>query len=261
MTQFYFIPDARNPEATVRFAKEQDAYFEYNDFIFPDMLDDTAGVEERIALYRSLDRDMSKDTMHGAFFDVTVFSYDAKIREISLLRMRQSLEIAKQMGLRAVVFHGNYLPFLQRESYDAMWLSYTEEAIRMLAKEYPGIGIYIENMFEDSPELLVRLAERMKDVPSFGLCLDYAHAMLNSGEAEPWMRAMAPYLRHMHINDHCFDGDVHLVPGDGKTDWQEYRRLKERYAPEVSVLCEVKSNADTKRSLEFLNYLYKNESI
>ena len=257
----YMIPDYRHLQESAELAAEYGLCFEYNDFFLPDMLDDEEAVQERIKTYTSLGRDCSGDTLHGAFFDVTVFSYDAKIREISLLRMRQSMEIAKKMGLRAVVFHGNYLPFLRRESYDSMWLSYTEAAIRSLAREYPGIGIYMENMFEDSPELLVTLAEHLTDVPDFGLCLDYAHALLNSGEAEPWMRAMGPYLCHMHINDHCFDGDAHLVPGDGKTDWEEYRSLKEQYAPEVSVLFEVRGNAETGRSLEFLSNLYKNESI
>lgn len=261
MKGIYMIPDYRQLQASAEFAKEHELYFEYNDFFFPDILENTAAIRERIEAYASLGRDCSKDTMHGAFFDVTVFSYDPKIREIALLRMRQSMEIAKQMGLRAVIFHGNYLPFLRRDSYDAMWLSYTEEAIRNLAIEYPGIEIYLENMFEDSPDVLVRLAERLKDVPAFGLCLDYAHALLNAEKIEPWMHCMAPYLRHMHINDHCFDGDVHLVPGDGKTDWGEFCRLKERYAPEATVLCEVRGLAETKRSLEFLNQLYKKEHI
>ena len=70
MTTFHIIPDLNCPEETLRFSKEQNVVFEYNDFIFPDMLDDTKGVEDRIALYRSLGRAMSKDTMHGAFFVV-----------------------------------------------------------------------------------------------------------------------------------------------------------------------------------------------
>ena len=252
MTRFYFIPDARNPEATVRFAKEQDAYFEYNDFIFPDMLDDTAGVEERIALYRSLDRDMSKDTMHGAFFDVTVFSYDAKVREISRLRMRQSMEIAKKMGLRGVVFHGNYLPFLKRKQYDANWLSYTEEVLRELAGEYPDTEIYLENMFEDSPELLGVLAERLNDVKNFGICLDYSHALLSSGEGESWFVRLSAFIRHIHVNDHCFDGDVHMVPGEGQTDWKEFFRLKEAYAKDASIHCEVSGLDAARKGIDFL---------
>lgn len=252
MADFYMVPDVSCPEETAKFAKEQEIRFEYNDFIFPDMLDDVKGVEERIALYRSLGRDMSKDTMHGAFFDVTVFSYDAKIREISRLRMRQSMEIAKKMGLRGVVFHGNYLPFLKREQYDTNWLSYTEETLRDLAKEYPETEIYLENMFEDTPELLGVFAERMKDVPNFGLCLDYSHALLSSGEGEPWFACFSKYIRHIHVNDHCFDGDVHMVPGEGQTDWTEFFRLKEMYAKDATIHCEVAGLASAKKGIAFL---------
>ena len=257
MKGIYMIPDYRQLQVSADVAAEYGLCFEYNDFFFPEILDDEASVEERIQAYTSLGRDCSRDTMHGAFFDVTVFSYDSKIREIAMLRMRQSMEIAKRLGLRAVIFHGNYLPFLRRESYDKAWLSYTEEAVRTLAKEYPGIGIYLENMFEDSPELLVCLAEGLRDVPEFGLCLDYAHALLNSDEIAGWMQEMAPYLKHMHINDHHFDADVHLVPGDGMTDWQEFCLLKERYAPEATVLCEVRGLEATRRSVEFLNEVFK----
>lgn len=257
MKGIYMIPDYRQLQASVDLATEYGLCFEYNDFFFPDILEDEAAIEERIQAYSSLERDGSGDTMHGAFFDVTVFSYDPRIREISMLRMRQSMEIAKRLGLRAVIFHGNYLPFLRGESYDNTWLSYTEDAIRVLSKEYPGIGIYLENMFEDSPELLVRLAERLRDVPEFGLCLDYAHALLNSDKIEGWMQAMAPYLRHMHVNDHHFDADVHLVPGEGMTDWQEFCLLKERYAPEATILCEVRGLEATKQSVEFLKEAFK----
>lgn len=255
MKGFYMIPDFGQLQASAELSVEYGLGFEYNDFFLPEVLENPAVIEERINAYLAHGRDCSFDTMHGAFFDVTVFSYDPKIREISLHRMRQSMEIAKKMGLRAVVFHGNYLPFLRRESYDTMWLTYTEEAVRALSGEYPGIGIYLENMFEDTPELLVCLAERLSDVPEFGLCLDYAHALLTSGKGEPWMRLMAPYLRHIHVNDHRFDGDVHLVPGDGMTDWKEFQCLKEQYAPDATVLCEVKGMEETKRALEFFEIM------
>ena len=257
MNGLYMIPDASRLQASTELSAEHALCFEYNDFFMPEILENPEVIQERIDTYLSLGRDCTKDTMHGAFFDVTVFSCDPKIREISLCRMRQSMVIAKQMGLRAVIFHGNYLPFLRRDSYDAMWLKYTEDAIRTLAKEYPGVGIYLENMFEDTPDLLVCLAERLKDVPEFGLCLDYAHALLTSGEGEWWIRRMAPYLRHMHINDHRFDGDVHLVPGDGLTDWQEFWDLKKQYAPEATVLCEVKGLEEVRRSLTFFDALFK----
>lgn len=257
MTQLYFIPDAKNPGGSAEFSKEQDVLFEYNDFIFPDMLDDTQAVEERIALYKSLGRDTSGDTMHGAFFDVTVFSYDAKVREISRLRLRQSMEIAKKLGLRGVVFHGNYLPFLKGERYDANWLSYTEEALRELAHEYPETEIFLENMFEDSPEPLRRLAERLEDVNNFGICLDYSHALLGSRKGGIWFSALSRFIRHIHVNDHFFDGDVHMVPGEGQTDWEEFFWLKRNYAPEASIHCEVSGLEAAKKGIAFLKAYQK----
>lgn len=248
----YMIPDAGNIKECETFAREHGLCYEYNDFFWPRLLDDPEALEERIAFYEERDRDFSKDTMHGAFFDVTVFSVDAKIREVSLSRMRQSLKIAERLGLRGVVFHGNYLPFLRSESYDGGWLHYTEEAIRMLAKEFPGTEIFMENMFDDTPEMLEKLAERLGDVKNFGICLDYSHAQLISKEGQVWFERLGKYIRHIHVNDHRFAGDVHMAPGTGMTDWEEFFQWKKQYAPEATVLCEVTGMEKTKEGILFL---------
>lgn len=252
MTQLYIIPDFRCLNDSATYAAEQDLRFEYNDFIFPSVLDDEKLVEERIADYKKLNRDCSEDTMHGAFFDVTVFSFDAKIRETSMLRMRQSMEIAGKLGLRGVVFHGNHFPFLHGEIYDTNWLNRTEEAMRLLAKDYPEIELFMENMFDDTPEMLGKLAERLTDVKNFGICLDYAHALLTSKNGTLWFERLGKFVRHIHVNDHCFSGDAHMAPGDGMTDWEEFFRLKEQYAPEATVLCEVSGLDKTKQGIDFL---------
>lgn len=252
MTQFYMIPDFGCAAESAQYAVEQELRFEYNDFIFPSVLDDERLVEERIAEYKRMNRDCSKDTMHGAFFDVTVFSFDAKIRETSILRMCQSMEIARKMGLRGVVFHGNHLPFLHGEVYDTNWLNCTEEVVRALAKEYPEIEIFMENMFDDTPEMLGKLAERLQDVKNFGICLDYSHALIVSKNGVMWFEQLGEFVRHIHVNDHCFAGDVHMAPGEGMTDWEEFFRLKEQYAPEATVLCEVSGLEKTKQGMVFL---------
>ena len=250
--QLYMIPDFRSVNESAQYSEEQELRFEYNDFIFPSVLDDEKLVEERIAAYKMLNRDCSGDTMHGAFFDVTVFSFDAKIRETSMLRMRQSMEIAKKMGLRGVVFHGNHLPFLHGEIYDTNWRDRTEEAVRLLAKDYPEIEIFMENMFDDTPEMLGQLAERLTDVTNFGICLDYSHAQITSKNGAMWFERLGKRIRHIHVNDHCFAGDAHMTPGEGMTDWEEFFRLKDQYAPEATVLCEVSGLEKTKKGIEFL---------
>lgn len=69
----------------------------------------------------------------------------------------------------------------------------------------------MENMFDEAPDILAGLAERMKDIENFGICLDYAHAMLSKCPGDEWVRTLAPYIRHMHINDNDLENDLHLL--------------------------------------------------
>lgn len=252
MKTLSIIPEFENRVAIADYAEQNDLCFEYNDFVIPSVLDDRQRVHELIRGYRSLQRNCRNDTMHGAFFDVTVFSYDKEIAKISEQRMRQSLQIAEEMGIRGVVFHGNYLPFLKRDSYDTHWLQKTGESVHRLSKEFPDIEIFMENMFDDSPEMLRRLALLLKRDRNVGLCYDYAHAMLCGGRPESFIKELSPFIRHIHINDHYFTGDDHLVPGDGQTNWMEYHNLISQYAPDASVLCEVRGFEAAKRSVDFL---------
>lgn len=258
MSKLYIIPQFDRRAEIGEYAMENGLSFEYNDFILPSVLDDEERVTELIHGYKKLGRDLSNDTMHGAFFDVTVFSYDREIAKVSELRMRQSMAIAERMGLRGVVFHGNYLPFLKRDTYDQNWLQKTEETLRRLLRDYPKQQIFMENMFDCDPEMLAALAAKLTDSPNFGICFDFSHAILVGGSAETWFKTLGPYIRHMHINDHCYAGDDHLVPGDGRNDWPLYDRLVRQYAPKTTTLVEVKSFEDAKRSVEYLekNGLY-----
>lgn len=68
----------------------------------PDILDDQQKQEEIIEYYAKYRTDFSQDTMHGAFLDVNIHSMDSRIREVSVQRVRQSMDIAERMGLRGV---------------------------------------------------------------------------------------------------------------------------------------------------------------
>ena len=180
-------------------------------------------------------------TMHGAFYDVSVFSYDPQIREISKLRMRQSMEIAQELSVKGVVFHTNWNPMLSNIVYDDQVVDGTCTFVRELLEAYPEIQIYMENMFDDTPELLAGLAEELKGYKNFGVCFDYAHAHVfgNPDEIGLWVQTLAPYVKHLHINDNDFGQDLHLSVGDGKIDWKMFKNYYENYFPEATVLIEV----------------------
>ncbi len=253
MSKFLIIPNAKNIEKSLELAEKYGFGFEYNDFFIPDVMDDASLADEIIARYSGHELP-DYCTMHGAFFDVLVFSYDKRIREISEMRIRTSLDIARKIGAKGVVFHTNHNPSLTSEVYVNNWLERNEKFWRHLLAEYPDIDIYIENMFDNSPDMLVQLAKRLESEKNFGVCFDYAHAVIFGSDTDRWVRMLAPYVKHMHINDNDLKNDLHLAAGDGKIDWDAFKASFDKYLSNAkSVLIETSSYENQRRSAEFLS--------
>ncbi len=252
MAGVYLVPDISHLEESIQLIQKHQGYFEYNDFFTGTVLDDKKKQIEIIDEYARVRTDFSKDTMHGAFLDVTVHSSDEKIRQVSELRVRQSMDIAKEMGLRGVVLHTNRLQGFRVEQYLKNWLETNEIFLRKICEEYPMQQVFMENMFDEAPDILAELAKRMIDVPNFGVCLDYAHAAISRTELDIWMQELAPYIKHMHINDNDLQNDLHDAVGSGQIDWKNFAEEMQRYHIEASVLVEVSGEEKQKKSLEYM---------
>lgn len=252
MKQLYIIPDKEKINESLELAKEYNATFEYNDFYVPELLDDTEKTEQLIQFYLNLDRDVSNDTMHGAFFDITIHSDDPLIRQVSEDRIRKSMSIASKMGIRAVIFHTGRLAGFRVNYYIKNWLNKNEIFFRQLLKDYPNVDIYMENMFDEAPDILAQFAENMKDEPRFGVCFDYAHASITDVSCDEWIKQLAPYIKHMHINDNDLCDDLHDELGLGKIDWENYTELIDKYNIDSSVLVEIKNIKLQKNSIQYM---------
>ena len=252
MKSVYIIPQKDQIEESLRLSKEYNAYFEYNDFFLPAILDDEEKKKEMIEFYKSLPRNRSNDTLHGAFLDVTLHSTDARIREISELRVRQSMDIAKELGIRGVIFHTNMIANFKDAAYMKNWVAANAAFYKKMLTEYPGMYIFVENMFDFDPQLLTELAQELKDEEYFGVCLDYAHAAISKVPASEWLEVLQPYIRHMHINDNDLMNDLHKSVGQGRIDYKEYTRLMNEHEMECSVLVEVSQLEDQIASLAYM---------
>lgn len=252
MKRLLIIPKRDNIEESLRLSKEYNANFEYNDFFLPFVLDDEEKKKEIIDFYKSLDRDRSEDTMHGAFLDVTLHSTDDRIREVSELRVRQSMEIAKELGIRGVVFHTNMIANFKDAVYMKKWVDTNALFYKKLLQEYPGIYVFVENMFDFDPDMLLALAKEMENEPYFGICLDYAHATISKVEAKKWFEVLKPYIKHMHINDNDLKNDLHMALGTGKINYKELKELLESGEIEPSILVEVSKLEDQEASLVYM---------
>lgn len=255
MNKFLIIPRAAEIEKSIGLAREYGLGFEFNDFFIPDMLDDPLRLEERISFYKRWELPATL-TSHGAFFDVVIHSTDRRIRKVSELRVQQSIEAARRVGAKTVIFHTNYQhEFLSTQSYRDGWLNTNEGFWREKAGENPDICFCMENMCDRSPEMLTELAERLSDVPNFGICLDYAHATIYGSDIDEWVRTTAPYTRHLHINDNDLKDDLHLAVGDGKIDWERFKAHLTEFFPTQTVLIETSDLDAQRRSAEFLEQL------
>ena len=224
----------------------------------PKLLDDEWSTNKIIQTYLDTKRDCSQDTLHGAFFDICINSTDSKLFEVSNLRVHQCMDIAKKMGIKAIVFHTNYIVNFRLQSYLNSWLDRNEEYWRQIIREYPEQIIYIENMFDDSPDLLTSLAERMQDEPRFSVCLDIAHAFISGTSLDTWLKKLKPYVAHIHINDNDGIEDLHLPVGNGILNWNDFTTWGKSLKATPSILFEVRSFHDLQKSVEYMkaNHIY-----
>lgn len=251
MNNYLIIPQIEDIEEYLSLSKEYNLGFEFDDFFTPKMLSDDKKCEERIARYKSY---VLPDilTLHGDFFDVLVFSADEEIVATSIKRIYQSMEAAKKIGAKKVIFHSNINSAIHADYYLINWLESNERVFREACGKYPGITVLVENMFDWTSDPLVRLAKRMGDISNFGICLDYAHAFLSKENVNDWCQKLSPYIKHVHINDNDGIRDLHLPVGAGKIDWNEFGKNKELYFHDSSILIEVNGLENIKKSIEFV---------
>lgn len=252
MKKLYLVPDRKDMDRMCRLGETYDCAFEYNDFFMAGVLDDAGRQEELIRSYRRHRPDFGQDTMHGAFLDVTIHSSDPLIREASMLRVRQSMQIAQRMGLRGVVFHTGRIAGFRDPGYLENWRCVNRVFFTELADCYPKQQIFMENMFDEAPDILAKLAEEMSGVENFGICLDYAHAVISGCPGHMWIETLAPYIRHIHINDNDLKNDLHQPVGSGALDWQEFDSLVRKHGIDATVLVEVNGYDAQQQSLQYM---------
>lgn len=252
MSRFLIIPKIDELDKSIALSEEYGFGFEFNDFFSPDVLDDKRRMDEIISRYKAHELP-DYCTSHGDFFDVLVFSDDRRIRETAELRIRQSLEAARMIGAKGVVFHTNYSPQLTANIYVMNWIERNEQFWRRILPEYSDLDIYMENMFDFSPVLLSEIAMLLADMDNFGVCMDYAHAAVFGNDLDTWVNLLSPYVKHMHINDNDLENDLHLAVGDGKIDWKLFKyHFEAKLSHAKSVLIETSFIDRQRRSAEFL---------
>lgn len=199
--------------------------------------------ENRLALHSSLRPKIAgRAAVHGPFIGITYDHRDCLLKEATRKRMDMTFDVVKHLKPDTLVLHSGISP-LRGKSEEKDWLTAVSAFWKQEIKQYKSIGVRVvlENTYERSPELLVRLAEQVND-SSLGLCLDVGHANYAS-DFKPcdWVQPMAKWLKHVHLHDNHGQEDEHLPVGKGNIDYEKLFAAFMRYTPDVTISLEVEA--------------------
>jgi sugar phosphate isomerase/epimerase len=189
-------------------------------------------------------------TFHAPFLDLRPGALDPKIRQASVDRLRQVLDLVPLFAPRSVVCH----PSFDKRYYvsgEKLWLENSIDTWQRLARCLEGTAtmLALENVYETDPEQLALLLSALPS-PPVGFCFDTGHFNAFARTPLPlWLEKLLPFLGQLHIHDNDGTSDAHLPVGDGTFPFAAFfATLRERGAAPL-VTIEAHSEADLWRSL------------
>jgi len=252
-----YISDTGSPEKIVNIIREGFYNVETQYFAMPENL--IRDFEDNIIKFRRKKEELQiqKLIMHGPLFDLYVVSRDREIADISIRRYEQALYAARSLNIDKIVFHTQYNTQLRLPAYIKAWLDGTAEffgKVLSLAGN-KRITILIENMFEEDPDLIFELMEKVSS-PNMGVCLDVGHVNVYSKYPPSyWIRKLSPYLKYFHLSDNGGKVDEHLALGRGTVDFHEIFNSIEEEGINPEFCIEMYSEKDHGESIEYLRGL------
>lgn len=181
---------------------------------------DRLKAQDILELKKQLDYD-PRISIHAPFMDLSPGAVDLRVREVTIRRYIETLEVAEVLMPEAVVFHSGY----DRWKYDnriEIWLENSLETWKPVTEKAEELEIHlaIENIFEDDPENLRLLCTEMNS-DYFGICFDTGHFNLFSKlPLTDWLAPTKRFIKELHLHDNTGESDQHLAIGDGNFDFK-----------------------------------------
>lgn len=192
-----------------------------------------------------------RPTVHAPFFDLNPGALDSLVRGVTYERLSATLALAGQLNANIMVIHPGYDKW-RYPNLAETWGDLASVFFRPLVIQAQACGcrLAIENIYEETPETLVRLADSV-DSPWFGHCFDIGHWHLFGRENLPeWLEAIGPRLLHLHLHDNHGRADEHLPVGAGTIDFTPLQNFLARRSALPSITLEAHSFDHLQRSLQ-----------
>jgi sugar phosphate isomerase/epimerase len=247
-------------DALLEYTKEHRYNLEITTFILPRILD-TNWQEVLKDYQRKLHEFKGAISVHGACQNLVIHSDDKKVREVAKQRIFQSLEIARELKAKYVIFHLNFNPLTRGERYKLDWIEQNASFWSEVLEKYPST-VLLENAHDFTPEMLRTMVDEVNS-SHLKICLDVGHVNVWSKVSlEEWIAVLGEDIRSIHVTDNKGDLDSHLPPGKGTINWQEFSDLIAKYQIDPDIVFEVRGygQGELEATIQSLKY-FREENI
>lgn len=175
-------------------------------------------------------------SIHAPFTNAAKMWRGGEGEALACAELISCVDTAAEVGVPIVVIHP-YIGFEKQATVTRSGL----DAFRRVVEHAAGkrVRIALENV--EGEEYLSALMEEFADCPNVGFCWDTGHEQCYN-RGKDMMALYGARLIATHINDNLgvsrYDGsifwtdDLHLLPYDGITDWENVARRLNRYGYE-----------------------------
>lgn len=164
----------------------------------------------------------------------------ARMSEREFAIMEESIAIANRVEARIVVLHPGRVGNDKEKAYSSMVKNL--QILTSIAEDY-GVTLGLENKEGTDPSNLCCEAEELSrtieavNSEHLKATFDIGHANLtcggNSEKLQTFVRTLQKHIIHLHLHDNMgqwtekYDGDEHMAPGKGCTDFSVLKLLSE----------------------------------
>lgn len=219
-------------------------------------LDDS--FDETLDKYEDAIKDLKGDlTLHGFFSNLCPVSKDQGIKEVSIKRYYQSLEIASRLGAKTIVFHTCFNNLLKQQVYRDSFFHSSVEFYREFVPhlEERGIIATIENVHESNNEMIRSILATINS-PNLKATIDIGHCNLHSEiSIEKWINDYGIMLHHMHFHNNYGDEDAHSSLLKGNVDIKQVLLDLKKIEVYPQITFEIFDKEDLYESVEYFNKL------
>jgi len=208
--------------------------------------------------YRAILNDFRGDvTLHGFFSNLNIAAKDPLIKEVSIKRYNQTLELASVFDVKKVVVHTCLNNLLKQKSYHEMFFISNIEFFKEYIRNYEDLGIVLtmENVHEATPEFIRNLIGAINS-PNFKATLDIGHCNLHS-QLPPsrWIEEYGIMLSHLHFHNNFKDEDSHSSLFKGSVDIKEILKTLKEMQLYPTITFEIFDYEELVESVKYFNDL------